>query len=394
MPSTHLNPPSTTSQSRDARALEQEVEDMGGHLNAYTSREQTAYYARVPAAKLSTAVDILSDILQRSRLDAAAVERERDVILREAQEVEGVPEEVVFDHLHATAFQRTPLGRTILGPAANIRSLTRDDLASYIAASYIAPRMVVAAAGAVDHGALVELAKKAFGGLPTGGARTADLVKASPAHFTGSEVRVRDPDMDKVHFAVAFKGASWSDPDAVPLMVAQSMLGAWDAASGAGDAASPPLAQRVAANGLADSYMAFNTNYADAGLFGVYATADAGGHVDDLAWAIMRDVASLAYTVDASSLARGKAALKASLLYAADGPAGIAEEIGRQLLVYGRRVPLAEMFARIDAVTPAVIQAAAQRFICDNDVAIAALGDTQNLPDYTYFRRRTYMLRY
>lgn len=368
---------------------------MGGHLNAYTSREQTAYYARVPsAAKVGAAVDILADILQRSRLDAAAVERERDVILREAQEVEGVPEEVVFDHLHATAFQRTPLGRTILGPAANIRSLTRDDLAAYIKTNYVAPRMVVAAAGAVDHGALVEMAKKAFAGLPTGGAATADLVKAAPAHFTGSEVRVRDPDMDKVHFAVAFKGASWADADAVPLMVAQSMLGSWDKGSGAGDAASPPLAQRCAANGLADSYMAFNTNYADTGLFGVYATADAAGKVDDLAWAIMQDVASLSYTVDGAALARGKAALKASLLYAADGPAGVAEEIGRQLLVYGRRVPLAEMFARIDAVTPGAVQAAAQRFICDNDVAIAALGDTQNLPDYTYFRRRTYMLRY
>jgi processing peptidase subunit beta len=368
---------------------------MGGHLNAYTSREQTAYYARVPSPdKVAPAVDILADILQRSRLDAAAVERERDVILREAQEVEGVPEEVVFDHLHATAYQHTPLGRTILGPAANIKSLTRDDLAAYIAANYTAPRMVVAAAGAVDHGALVELAKKAFAGLPSAGASTADLVAASPAHFTGSEVRVRDPDMDKVHFAIGYKGAAWADPASVPLMVAQAMLGSWDKASGAGDAASPALAQRCAVNGPADSYMAFNTNYADTGLFGVYAVADAAGPVDDLAWAIMKDMSSLAYGVDPAAVARGQAALKASLLYAADGPAGVAEEIGRQLLVYGRRVPLAEMFARIDAVTPADVQAAFARFVCDQDHALAAIGDTQNLPDYVWFRRRSYQLRY
>ena len=110
---------------RDTRQLEQEVEDMGGHLNAYTSREQTCYYARVFSGDVASAVDILADILQNSKLDEAAIERERDVILREMQEVEGVPEEVVFDHLHATAFQQTPLGRTILGPAANVKSLTR-----------------------------------------------------------------------------------------------------------------------------------------------------------------------------------------------------------------------------------------------------------------------------
>ena len=366
---------------------------MGGHLNAYTSREQTAYYARVPAAKVGAAVDILADILQRSRLDAAAVERERDVILREMQEVEGVPEEVVFDHLHATAFQRTPLGRTILGPAANVRSLTRDDLASYIGTNYTAPRMVVAAAGGVDHGALVELSKKAFGALPSTGVSTAALVAADPAHFTGSEVRVRDPDMDKLHVALAFKGASWADPQSIPLMVMQAMLGSWDAASGVGDATGTRLGSLCASNGLADSFTAFNTNYADAGLFGLYAVADPAGPVDDLAWAMMRELTSLAYNPSAADVARGQAALKASLLFAADGPAGAAEEIGRQLLVYGRRVPLAEMCARVDAVTPAAVKAAAERVIFDQDLAIAALGDTQGLPDYTYFRRLTLWLR-
>ena len=149
-----------------------------------------------------------------------------------------------------------------------------------------------------------------------------------------------------------------------------------------------------AANGLCDSYMAFNTNYHDAGLFGVYAVADPGGPVDDLAWSVMRDVSGLCYGAGDADVERAKTQLKASLLFAGDGPAGVAEEIGRQLLVYGRRVPLAEMLARVDAVTPAKVQEVARRFIFDQDVAIAALGDTQNLPDYTYFRRRTYWLRY
>ena len=272
----------------------------------------------------------------------------------------------------------------------------RNDLKKYIDTNYVAPRMVVAAAGGVDHDELVKLAAKAFGKLPSGEghASTSQLVAAAPAHFTGSEVRIRDPDMARLHFAVAFKGASWGDRDAVPLMVLQSMLGAWDKNGGAGGAASPLLAQRASANNLCDSYMAFNTNYHDAGLFGVYAVADPGGPVDDLAWAVMRDVSGLVYGAEAADVERAKTQLKASLLFAHDGPAGVAEELGRQLLVYGRRVPLAEMFARVDAVTPEKVQEVARRFIFDQDVAIAALGDTQNLPDYTYFRRRTYWLRY
>jgi hypothetical protein len=120
----HPSPPSlpfARLQTRSVRELEVEIENMGGHLNAYTSREQTCYYAKVFAGDVPQALNILSDILQNSNLSEAAIERERDVILREMQEVEGMPEEVVFDHLHATAFQHNPLGRTILGPADNVR---------------------------------------------------------------------------------------------------------------------------------------------------------------------------------------------------------------------------------------------------------------------------------
>ena len=159
---------------------------MGAHLNAYTSREQTTYYAKVGAKDVAKAVDILADILQNSSLDGAAIERERGVILREMQEVEKEAEEVLFDHLHATAFQFTSLGRPILGSAANVRSITRDDLAAYIGTHYTAPRMVVVGAGGVEHDALVKLAASAFASLPTGGPTAAQLCAASPAIFTGS----------------------------------------------------------------------------------------------------------------------------------------------------------------------------------------------------------------
>lgn len=380
--------------SRGVKDLEVEIENLGGHLNAYTSREQTAYYAKVFKKDVPQAVGILADILQNSRLDERAIERERDVILREQQEIEAIPEEVLFDHLHATAFQYSPLGRTILGPADNIRSLTRADLSEYISANYRAPRLVVAAAGAVDHEVLVAAVEKGFGGLPSDGPTAAERVKADPAYYTGSSVYIRDPDQAQTHFALAYKGASWADPDAVPLMVIQTLLGAWDKNSGAGAEAASPLVQRIALNGLANSFMAFNTNYHDTGLFGVYAVAENDSDHQDLAWVILNTITSLTYGASPTDVERAKNQLKASILFAADGTTGMAEDLGRSLLVYGRRVPKAELFARIDAVDADTVQQVAYRFFNDKDIVAAALGQTELIPDYNWLRRRTFFNRY
>lgn len=171
---------------RTQQQLEVEIENMGGHLNAYTSREQTVYFAKVFKNDLKKAVEILSDILLHSKLEDGAIERERDVILREMSEINKQQEELVLDHLHATAYQGTGLGRTILGPEENIRSLTRKDLVDYIQQHYTAPRMVIAAAGAVQHTELCDLASEYFGNVPTVPAGGLD-VAMDPAIFTGSD---------------------------------------------------------------------------------------------------------------------------------------------------------------------------------------------------------------
>eukprot|EP00243_Klebsormidium_subtile_P001823 TRINITY_DN133_c0_g1_i1.p1 TRINITY_DN133_c0_g1~~TRINITY_DN133_c0_g1_i1.p1 ORF type:complete len:499 (+),score=93.58 TRINITY_DN133_c0_g1_i1:87-1583(+) len=378
---------------RSTRALEQEVEDMGGHLNAYTSREQTTYYARVVKDDVPKAMNILGDILQNSSIRQEDIDRERGVILQEMREIEGLSDEVLFDHLHATAFQHSPLGQTILGPMENIQSITKEDIEDYISTHYTAPRMVIAGAGAVDHDELVKLAEKEFSSLSSDPTTAAQLVAKNPAIFTGSEVRLRDDDMEKVSFAVAVQGAHWTDPDAIALQVMQTMLGSWSKAAGAGKHMGSELAQRVAADNLADSFMAFNTCYRDAGLFGVYATCD-GKVADDLGWAIMHEFTKLVYRVSEMDVTRAKNQLKASILMLQDGTGPRAEDIGRQLLVYGRRIPPAEMIARIDAVDANTIKRVADRFIYDKELAIASMGPTQNLADYVWFRRRTYWLRY
>ena len=186
--------------NRTQQALEEEIENMGGHLNAYTSREQTVYYAKVFKNDVPKAMEILSDILLNSLLDEGAITRERDVILREMEEVNKQYDEQILDHLHETAFMGTGLGRTILGPEENIRSLTRDDLSSYIRTHYTSDRFVIAGAGAVDHKQLVELTEKHFGNLPKTPKDGVSL-KFDPAIFTGSDKRIRYDSM-KVQYAI------------------------------------------------------------------------------------------------------------------------------------------------------------------------------------------------
>ncbi|KAK6921930.1 Peptidase M16, N-terminal [Dillenia turbinata] len=378
---------------RSVKDLEEDIENMGGHLNAYTSREQTTYYAKVMDKDVPKALDILADILQNSCFDEKRIERERSVILREMEEVEQHAEEVVFDHLHATAFQYTPLGRTILGPAENIRRISKADIQNYINAHYSPHRMVISAAGAVKHEDIVEQVKKIFTKFSSSTITTSELVAKEPATFTGSEVRIIDDDLPLAQFAVAFSGASWTDPDSIALMVMQTMLGSWNKSAGGGKHTGSELAQRVANNEIAENMMAFNTNYKDTGLFGVYAVAKPDC-LDDLAYAIMYEISKLSYRVSEDDVTRARNQLKSSLLLHIDGTSPVAEDIGRQLLTYGRRIPFAELFARIDAVDASTVKRVANRFIFDKDVAIAGMGPIQGLPDYNWFRRRTYWLRY
>ncbi|KAA3456073.1 putative mitochondrial-processing peptidase subunit beta isoform X1 [Gossypium australe] len=380
-------------EKRSARELEEEIENMGGHLNAYTSREQTTYYAKVMDKDVFKALDILADILQNSKFEEHRISRERDVILREMEEVEGQTEEVIFDHLHSTAFQYTPLGRTILGPADNIRTITKEHLQNYIQTHYTAPRMVIAASGAVKHEEIVDQVKKLFTKLSSDPTTGSQLVMNEPATFTGSEVRMINDDVPLAQFAVAFEGASWTDPDSIALMVMQAMLGSWSKNAGGGKHMGSELAQRVGINEIAESMMAFNTNYKDTGLFGVYAVAKPDC-LDDLAYAIMYETTKLAYRVSEADVIRARNQLKSSLMLHIDGTSPVAEDIGRQLLTYGRRIPFAELFARIDAVDPSSVKRVANRFIYDRDIAIAAMGPIQGLPDYNWFRRRTYWNRY
>ncbi|GMJ16239.1 hypothetical protein like AT3G02090 [Hibiscus trionum] len=371
----------------EKRRSEEEIENMGGHLNGYTCREETAYYAKVMGNGVLKAVDILADMLQNSKLEEGCISRERDAILREVQAGEHT-EEAVFDHLHSTAFQYSPLGRSIHGAVANIKTISTEHLHHYIHTHYTTPRMVLAASGAVKHDQIVEKANKLFTKL------SSDSTTAKePATFTGSEVRIINDYVPLAKFAIAFEATSSTDPDSIALMVMREMLGSWNKNAGGGKHMGSELAQRVSINGIAESMMAFSTNYKDTGLFGVYAVAKPDC-LGDLSFAIMSAITKLAYRVSEDDVIRARNQLKSSLMLHTDGTSPVAEDIGRQLLTYGRRIPIAELFARIDAVDPSTIKRVANRYFYDRDIAISAIGPIKELPDYNWFRRRTYWNRY
>lgn len=191
------------------------------------------------------------------------------MILREQEEVDKQLEEVVFDHLHATAFQGQPLGRTILGPKENIQSIKRDDLVGYIQQNYTADRMVLVGAGGVPHDQLVELAEKHFSNLRTEpyGTTSSALQAAQKRRpdFIGSEIRIRDDTIPTAHIAIAVEGVSWNDDDYFTALVTQAIVGNWDRAMGNAPHLGSKLSRFVHTNNLANSFMSFSTSYSDTG---------------------------------------------------------------------------------------------------------------------------------
>ncbi|KAF7185999.1 Mitochondrial-processing peptidase subunit beta [Pseudocercospora fuligena] len=377
-------------QKRSQSQLELEIENMGGHLNAYTSRENTVYYAKSFNSDVPQSVDILADILQNSKLENSAIERERDVILREQEEVDKQLEEVVFDHLHATAFQNQPLGRTILGPKENILSISRDDLTNYIKTNYTADRMVLVGAGGVPHEQLVKLAEQYFGNIPAynPNAQNNAYVRGldSKPDFVGSEVRIRDDTMPTANIAIAVEGVSWKDDDYFTALVTQAIVGNWDRSMGNSPYLGSKLSTFIHDHKLANSFMSFSTSYSDTGLWGIYMVTDAVTRIDDLVHFTLREWSRLSFNVTEAETERAKQQLKASILLSLDGTTSVAEDIGRQIITTGRRLSPEEVERVVGSITAQDVMRFAQTKLWDRDVAVSAVGQIEGLLDYNRIR--------
>ena len=349
---------------RSARAIAEEIEAVGGDLNAATSVETTAYYARVLRADVPLAIDVLSDILSDPSFDPTELAREQNVIVQEIGATEDAPDDLVFDRLQETAFPDQPVGRSILGTPETVRSFNPDRLRAYLARNYRAPDMVVAATGAVNHRAVVDEAEKRFGKF----AGPAAPVPA-PASFGGG-TKVESRDLEQVHIAMALQGLPIRHQDLYSLQVFTIVLG--------GGMSSRLFQEVREKRGLCYTISTFHMPYSDTGLFGLYSGTDSAD-APELMKVVIDQIADATETVTDAEIARAKAQMKAGLLMALESSGARAEQIARQMIAYGRPVPLEEIVARIEAVTADSARAAGRMLIGRGRPAVSALGPGQGL---------------
>ncbi len=349
---------------RTARQIAEEVEAVGGDLNAATSVESTAYYARVLKADVPLALDVLSDILSEPTFDPEELRREQNVIVQEIGATEDAPDDLVFDRLQETAFPKQAVGRSILGTPETVRSFNSARIRSYLSRNYRGPDMLVAAAGAVEHKAIVEEAEKRFASF---------IGPAGPAPekaVFGGGTRVETRDLEQVHIALALEGLPVNDDQLYSLQVFTSVLGG---------GMSSRLFQEVRENrGLCYAIHAFHMPYSDIGMFGLYAGTDETD-APELMQVVIDQIANATETITEAEIARAKAQMKAGLLMALESSEARLGQLARQMLAYGRPIPLAEIVGKVEAVTVESARAAGRALIRRSRPAIAALGPGHGL---------------
>ncbi len=344
---------------RTARQIAEEIEAVGGDLNAATGAENTAYYARVLKADVPLALDVLADILSEPAFDRDELLREQNVIVQEIGAVADTPDDLIFEHLQVIAFPDQPLGRSILGTPNTVRSFDSVKLRDYLARNYRAPDIVVAAAGAVDHRAVVAEVEKRFASFngPAG-------PLPEPARFGGG-THVEKRELEQVHIALALPGVSVTDPALYSLQVFNNVIG--------GGMSSRLFQEAREKRGLCYSIYSFHTAYSDVGMFCLYAGTDAAD-TSELMRLIVEEIASAAVTISEPEVARVKAQMKAGLLMALESSGERIGQLARQMMAWGRPIPLDELVAKVEAVTVDSARAAGRALIARGQMATAVLG--------------------
>lgn len=352
--------------SRTAFDIAQQMEAVGGDLNAYTSREVTAYYARVMAEDTPLALDILSDILQNSTFDASECERERGVILQEIGQSEDTPDDIVQDHFQRACYGDTSMGWPVLGPAHNVQALTTDQLACFMHERYDFNQAVVSLAG---HSQALENARDSLPSLFE--ARSIVQHKIEPSRYLGGEVRTERP-LEQVNMIVGFEGfhANHVDRDALSL---------WAGILGGGMASR--LFQEVREKrGLVYGIHCVHQSYTDSGVLSVEAGTDPAA-LQELIKVIADVLCCSVDTITEEELRRAKKQASAGLMMSRESLFSRCEQQANQMLVYGKTYTPHDILKRIQAVTLADIQRAA-RTALNTPLSMAAIGPLDHLPCY------------
>jgi predicted Zn-dependent peptidase len=349
---------------RTATMIAEEIEAVGGHINAYTAREQTAFYVKLLKEDMALGMDIIGDILCHSSFDPGELERERGVILQEIGQANDTPDDIIFDHFQETAFPGQPMGRPVLGTERSIKGMKRDVLMRYMHRHYAAANTVVAGAGNLDHDRFLELVQQHFADLPP------DLPPSATAgRYEGGEFR-EERDLDQVHIVLGFPAVSYADPEYYPAMMLSMVLG--------GGMSSRLFQEIREKRGLVYSIYSFNAPYLDSGLFGIYA-GTGESEAAELMPVALDELHKIQDSVRHEELARARAQVKAGLLMSLESTGTRCEQLARQIQVFGRVIPTAETVAKIEAVTEADVRRAAARIFRARPT-LAAMGPAGKVP--------------
>jgi predicted Zn-dependent peptidase len=349
---------------RTALEIAEEIEAVGGEVNAATSVETTAYYARILKNDVPLALDILADILQDSAFDPKELAREQHVIVQEIGAALDTPDDRVYDLFTEAAYPSQPIGRTILGTPETVRAAASPMLDAYLGRHYRGPRMVLAAAGALDHDRLVELAAERF--APLGREPGPDPV---PAVYRGGDLR-QSRDLMETQLIVGFEGRPYTSEGFYTAQVLSAVLG--------GGMSSRLFQEVRERRGLCYSIYAFHWSFSDTGMLGVHAAAGPGD-VGELMPVILGELERAAHDIGETELMRAKAQLRAGLLMTLENPAARAGQLARQILLFGRHIPVVELAERIDAITVEEIRKLAEDIITGSRPTLAAVGPLDGL---------------
>jgi predicted Zn-dependent peptidase len=348
---------------RSARGIAEAIEAVGGDINAATSTETTAYTARLLGTDVALGLDVLSDILSDSLFDPREIKREKGVVLQEIAAVEDTPDDLVFDVFSETAFAGQQIGLPILGTPKTVRALDAERLRLFLGREYRADRMIVAAAGAVNHDEVVREAERRLSGFVAGG----DTARP-PAAYAGGERRMARK-LEQAHVLLGFSAPSYQEPDFYAAQVFSSVLG--------GGMSSRLFQEVREKRGFAYAVYSFVWGYSDAGIFGVYFGAGEKTVGDAMSVTLDCLVAGID-DISEEETARAKAQLKVSLLMAMESSSARADQMARHLLAYGRLIPAAEIIAKVNAITPDDVKASGRKMLSSRPT-LTSIGPVKKL---------------
>ena len=359
---------------RSALAIAEAIEDVGGYINAYTSREMTAYYARVLEDDVALAIDVIGDILLNPVFDPGEIEVERGVILQEIGQTLDTPDDIVFDWLQEVAYPDQPLGRTILGPTERVSAFSRNDFSTFVGEHYGPGQMILCAAGAVDHDAICREAEAMFGYMSP----IAEPALIQPARFQGGERREVKA-LEQVHFALALEGPNYRDPAIYTAQIYANAMGG---------GMSSRLFQEVRENkGLCYTIFAQAGAYEDTGLTTIYAGTSAED-IAELTQITVDEMKRAASDMSEAEVARARTQMKAGMLMGLESPSHRAERLARMLSIWGRVPGVEETVAKIDAVTVADVRTFAEKMAGQTGTALALYGPASAAPTLDSLRER------